>query len=145
MTNEISVKGTLGADPELRYTKDGTAVATIRVADNTSKLNKQTNAWEQVGETIWWSVSIWNALGESVAEHLKKGDYVKVTGPVSFRQYEKDGEKRDSRELRATEISKPVTQKKGNGGGGNTNAGGGYKAPAQNETVVTENYDESPF
>lgn len=138
MTNEIVVKGTLGSDPELRYTKDGVAVASFRLADNTSKLNKETNQWEQVGETIWWNVSIWNQLGEAAAETYKKGDYVKVTGPVSFRSYDKDGEKRESRELRASGIDKPLTQKKGGG-----RASGGYSSQASEAPTYTD--DETPF
>lgn len=140
MSNEITVKGVLGSDPELRYTQTGVAVATLRLADNTSRLNKDTNSWEQVGETIWWNVSVWNALGENSAALLKKGEYIEVTGPVSFRSFEKDGEHRESKELRASAVVRPITQKKSGG-----NAGGGYSAPATPNAPIAVDEEESPF
>lgn len=137
MSNEITIKGSLVADPELKYTSSGVAVTSLRIADNTNKRNKDTNEWEQVGETIWWNVSVWNELAEAVADQLKKGDYVKVTGPITFREYDaKDGTKGRSNDLRAVEVVKPVTRKK------NNNAGGGYSQPATNNVVSD---DETPF
>lgn len=140
MTNTITVKGVIGSDPELRYTKDGTAVTSFRVADSTNALNQETKQWEQVGETIWWNVSTWNEKAEAAANQLKKGERVVIEGKISFRSYTtKDGTQAESKELRVTEISKPLA---GKGKTGNTT--GGYNGNVTPQPNVTTSED-TPF
>lgn len=144
MSNEITVKGIVGSEPELRYTSDGVAVASFRLADSTQKFNQDTKTWDQVGETIWWNVSVWQKVGEAVAEKISKGNFVEVKGNVQFRSYAtKEGENRESHDIRATSIALPVTQKKDGGSNGGGNASRGYGNGGGNSAPT--NNDETPF
>ena len=82
--NSICIAGNLGKDAEVRYLPDGTAVASFSVADSQGKDKP----------TIWWNASLFGKRAESLAPYLVKGGQVTVTGTVSEREYEKDGQKR---------------------------------------------------
>ncbi|MFC0436639.1 single-stranded DNA-binding protein [Kutzneria buriramensis] len=100
---EVTMAGTLTADPELRYTQSAIAVANFTVACNPRTLNRQTGKWED-GEATFVRCSIWRDAAEHVAESLKRGQRVLVTGSLRQRSYEKDGEKRYAMELDVTEV-----------------------------------------
>lgn len=78
---EITLEGRLGADPELRFTPSGAAVATFRVACTERRMNQQTQQWED-GKTIWLGVECWKNLAENVAESLRRGDLAVITGSL---------------------------------------------------------------
>ncbi|MEV5606984.1 single-stranded DNA-binding protein [Streptomyces sp. NPDC052225] len=84
--------GRLVADPELRFTANGKAVANIRLAFNSRRLNQQTQQWED-GDTFWVNGTAWEKLGEHAAETLAQGMEVVVTGDLRTEQWEKDGQK----------------------------------------------------
>lgn len=65
--------------------------------------------WEDTGPTVWYRISSWGRPGEMHAELLTKGMRVKVTGPLTVREYEHNGEKRTSLDVRADQlgIAKP--------------------------------------
>lgn len=88
----------LVADPELRFTSSGKAVASIRLAFNSRRLNAQTQQWED-GDTFWVRGSAWEQMAENCAETLAKGMEVLVSGELKTQSWEKDGVKRDSAEL----------------------------------------------
>lgn len=135
MSNKINLKGLLGGDPELKYTNEGLAIATFNVADTPSKFNQETKKWENVGETVWYRVSAFGNLAESAAADLKKGDQVYVIGTLNFRQWEdKDKNTRESKEVKADEVYKPLRRNK------SANSGATSSAPA----TASDN-EESPF
>jgi single-strand DNA-binding protein len=101
---EMTVVGTLVADPELRFTPNGVAVANFRVACNDRRLNKDTGKWED-GEATFLRCSVWREYAEHVGESLSRGDRVVVIGRLRERSYEKDGEKRTAYELDAEEVT----------------------------------------
>lgn len=74
---EITFVGNLGADPELRFTPSGDAVVALNVAVTPRK--KQGDEWVEQ-DTTWYRVSAWRYDAEACAEHLHKGDKVRVTG-----------------------------------------------------------------
>lgn len=103
MSNDstVTLVGTLGKDPELRYTTGGRGVASFSMAVNRSW--KQGDEWKQ--ETSWFNVVAWADLGEHVAESLLKGHRVIVTGRLEQRSYEtREGEKRSTVEVVADAI-----------------------------------------
>jgi len=100
---EITMAGTLTADPELRYTQSAIAVANFTVACNPRTLNKQTGQWED-GEATFLRCTIWRDAAEHVAESLKRGQRVIVVGELRQRSYEHDGQKRTTYELDVTEV-----------------------------------------
>src|SRR5215467_8021035 len=100
----ITVVGNLTADPELRFTPSGAAVANFTVASTPRTYDRQTNEWKD-GEALFLRASIWRQAAENVAESLTRGARVVVTGRLRQRSYEtKDGEQRTVVELDAEEI-----------------------------------------
>lgn len=123
MLNKIQIIGNLGADPELRYTQSGAAVANFNVA--TSRRYKD-GAGEQQEETEWFRVVAWQRLAETCAQYLAKGRQVYVEGRMQTRTWEdQQGQKRYMTELVAQEV-KFLGGRDGSGGGG----GDGQGAPA---------------
>ncbi|MEL7977949.1 single-stranded DNA-binding protein [Isoptericola sp. F-RaC21] len=136
----ITVVGNLVADPELRFTPSGAAVANFRIASTPRTFDRQTNEWKD-GEALFLSCSVWREAAENVAESLTKGMRVVVQGRLTQRSYEtREGEKRTVFELQVDEVgpslryaSAKVTraQRSGGGGfgGGGGNQGGGFGGP----------------
>ena len=90
----ITVVGNLTADPELRFTPSGAAVANFTVASTPRTFDKQTNEWKDQ-ETLFLNCSVWRQAAENAAESLQRGMRVIVTGRLKARSYEtRDGEKR---------------------------------------------------
>jgi single-strand DNA-binding protein len=111
MLPNITIEGRAVADPELRFTGNGKAVASLRVAASESKKDANGN-WEN-GDKIFVNASIWEEAGEQVAEHIRKGDKVLVTGRLYQREYETTaGEKRTSLEVKFATVAKIVDAKK---------------------------------
>jgi single-strand DNA-binding protein len=135
----ITVIGNLTADPELRFTPAGAAVANFTVASTPRTFDRQTNEWKD-GDALFMRCSIWREAAENVAESLTRGSRVIVSGRLTQRSYEtREGEKRTVVELMVDEIGpslKYATAKVNKasrggggggfgGGGGNRNSGGG--------------------
>src|SRR5690349_2778819 len=100
----ITVVDNLTADPELRYTQMGLAVANFTIASTPRTFNKQTNEWED-GEALFLRGSCWREFAEHVAGSLTKGTRVIASGRLKQRSYEtKEGEKRTVIELEVDEI-----------------------------------------
>lgn len=95
-------EATLVADPELRYTNNGTAVANFRVACNSRRKNQQTGQWED-GDTTFLSVSAWGARGENVSSQFSKGNKINIVGDLKQREYEKDGQRRTVYEVEVSD------------------------------------------
>ena len=102
------ITGRLGADPELRYTPSGQAVANLNIASTPRRRNKQTSQWED-GETLWMRATAWGRLAEATTEALRKGDPILAVGRLQQRAYTtRDGEQRTSIELTIDEIGRDV-------------------------------------
>jgi single-strand DNA-binding protein len=99
--NRVEIIGNLGSDPEMRYTANGTAVTTFRVAVGRTF----TVEGERREETEWFRVVAWNKLAELVQAHLTKGRKVYVEGRQSTRSWDgPDGQKRYMTELVANQV-----------------------------------------
>jgi single-strand DNA-binding protein len=100
----ITVVGNLTADPELRYTQNGVAVANFTIASTPRALDRQSGEWKD-GDPLFMRASVWREFAEHVASSLTKGARVVATGRLRQRSYEtKEGEKRTSIELEVDEI-----------------------------------------
>jgi len=100
--NKVILLGRLGADPELRYTPGGAAVATISVATNMVWKDKDGN---QQDKTEWHRVVAWRRTAEFLGEYVKKGALIYVEGRLETRNWEdKDGVKRYTTEVIADSI-----------------------------------------
>ncbi|WP_040829174.1 single-stranded DNA-binding protein [Nocardia jiangxiensis] len=134
----ITVIGNLTADPELRFTPAGAAVANFTVASTPRVFDRNANEWKD-GEALFLRCNIWREAAENVAESLTRGSRVIVSGRLKQRSYEtREGEKRTVVELEVDEIGPSLryatakvnrTTRGGGGGGGggysNANSGGG--------------------
>lgn len=129
----ITVIGNLTADPELRFTPAGAAVANFTVASTPRVFDRNTNEWKD-GEALFMRCNIWREAAENVAESLTRGSRVIVSGRLKQRSYEtREGEKRTVVELEVEEVGpslKYATAKiakttRGGGGGGGFSGGGG--------------------
>ena len=95
--NNITIHGTVGQDPELRYSGSQMAILTFSVADNYGKDDKK--------KTTWHNVVVFNKLAENVANSISKGDTVLITGRIEQEEYtKKDGTKGKSMKLVADEV-----------------------------------------
>lgn len=129
----ITVVGNLTADPELRYTNNGLAVANFTIASTPRTFDKATNEMKD-GDALFLRASVWREFAEHVAGSLTKGSRVIATGRLKQRSYEtKEGEKRTSFEIEVDEIgpslkyaTAQVTRTQSTRG-----SGGGASAPAE--------------
>lgn len=108
--NKTIIVGNLGADPDVRYSAGGTAVAKIRVATSESWKDKQTG--ESQEKTEWHRITAFGRLAEIMGEYLKKGSQVYIEGKLQTSTYEKEGQTHYS-----TEIVANVMQMLGGKGG----------------------------
>ena len=100
----ITVVGNLTADPELRYTQNGLAVANFTIASTPRNFDRASNEFKD-GETLFLRASVWREFAEHVAGSLTKGTRVIATGRLKQRDYQtKEGEKRTSIELEVDEV-----------------------------------------
>ena len=143
----ITVVGNMVADPELRFTPSGAAVANFRIASTPRRFNQQTNQWED-GEALFLRCSLWRDAAENAAESLEKGTRVVAQGRLKQRSFtDREGNNRTSIELDVDEIgpslryatAKANKVQRGGGGfngggqrggqGGPGNSGGGFGGP----------------
>lgn len=105
MPNNLTLTGRLAADPEVRFSPNGDAVASGRVADTPRIKDRQTGDWKD-GETLWLSFTLWGKKAEALADAAKKGDLVVITGHLIQRSFEgKHGEQRTVIEVKAAEVA----------------------------------------
>ena len=100
----ITVVRNLTADPELRFTPSGAAVASFTIASTPRQFDRNTNEWKD-GEALFLRCSIWRQAAENVAESLTRGMRVVAQGRLKQRSYEtREGEKRTVVELEVDEV-----------------------------------------
>ena len=137
----ITVVGNLTADPELRFTPSGAAVANFTVASTPRTFDRQTNEWHD-GEALFLNCSVWRQAAENAAESLTRGMRVIVSGRLKARSYEtREGEKRTVFEIDVDEVgpsmkyatAKVTKTSRSGGGGGGYQSGGGDDPWASNQ------------
>jgi single-strand DNA-binding protein len=100
----ITIIGNLTADPEIRVTNTGTAVASFTIASTPRVYDKATGAWKD-GDALFMRCSAWRDLGEHAGDSLTKGQRVIATGRLKQRSYEdREGVKRTVVELDLEEV-----------------------------------------
>ena len=100
--NKVMLIGNLGADPEMRYTANGSAVTNFRMA--VSRRFRSAEG-ERREETEWVTIVCWNQLAEQVGQHLRKGRKVYVEGRLATRSWDgPDGQKRYRTEVVANQV-----------------------------------------
>ena len=132
----ITVVGNLTADPELRFTPSGAAVANFTVAATPRTFDRQSGEWKD-GEALFLRCNVWRQPAENVAESLTRGMRVMVSGRLRQRSFEtREGEKRTVVELEVDEVGPSLryatakVNKVSRGSGSGGFGGGGGSAPS---------------
>lgn len=133
MVNKVILIGNLGADPEVRYSQNGTAIASFRMA-TTESWKKQDGSKEELTE--WHRIVAFGRLGEICGEYLSKGSKVFVEGRLQTRKWQdRDGNDRYTTEIVAREM-KMLSPKGGSDqGGGQTMEEPPYPEPIMGDDV----------
>ena len=128
----VTVIGNLTADPELRFTPSGAAVASFTVASTPRTFDRQSGEWKD-GEALFLRCNIWRQAAENVAESLTRGARVIVNGRLKQRSFEtREGEKRTVVELDVEEIGPSLryatakVNKVSRGSGSGSGSAGGF-------------------
>lgn len=160
----ITLVGNLTADPELRFTPAGAAVASFTVASTPRQFDKATSEWVD-GEPMFLNCQVWRTQAENAAESLTKGMRVVVTGRLKSRSYEtREGDKRTVFEVEVEDVgpsllfaTAQVTRTGQQSGGGGQGAGwshggsrgqqgwGGGQKPSGVDPWANHTSEEAPF
>ncbi|RMG49847.1 MAG: single-stranded DNA-binding protein [Gammaproteobacteria bacterium] len=148
--NKVILIGNLGADPEVRYTASGSAVANLRIA--TSESWKDKNTGETQERTEWHRVVMFGRLGEIAGEYLRKGSKVYIEGRLQTRKWQdQGGQDRYTTEIVANEMQM-LDSRGGDAGFDAPAQGGGQRAqsapqpaPAAAEPPMGDFDDDIPF
>ena len=133
--NKVILIGNLGADPEIRYTPSGMAVANFNIATSEKWTTKE---GQKEDRTEWHKIVTFGKLAEICGEYLAKGRPVYLEGRIQTRQWEdRDGNKRYTTEIVANQM-----QMLGGKGDRDTSAGAG---PSTAEKPPPPDIDDVPF
>jgi single-strand DNA-binding protein len=116
--NRVVLVGNLTKDPELRHTGGGTPVCSLRIAVN-GRRRDESGQWAD--KPNYFSVSVFGNQAESCAQYLAKGRPVAIDGRLDWREWEKDGVKREAVEIVADSVQFLGGRDGGEGGGGGGN------------------------
>ena len=144
--NKVILIGNLGADPEVRYTPNGNAVANISLATSESWRDKQSGEVQE--RTEWHRVVFFNRLAEIVGEFLRKGSKCYIEGALRTRKWQdKSGVERYTTEIVAAEMSMldsrggsgapmPHASEKMSQNGGSSSAPNGAATPSHQDSAA---------
>ncbi|MDP2547596.1 MULTISPECIES: single-stranded DNA-binding protein [unclassified Oceanobacter] len=126
--NKVTLIGTLGRDPEVRYMPNGNAVANMTMATDESYNDKQTG--QKVEQTEWHRLTVYGKLAEICQQYLKKGSRAYFEGRLRTREWEKDGVKRYTTEIICNDMMM-LDSRNSNGGDMSNGMGAGAGYPPQ--------------
>ena len=143
--NKVILVGTLGADPDTRYTPSNAAVTNLSLATNESWKDKQSG--EQKEKTEWHRIVMFNRLAEIASEYLRKGSQIYIEGKIQTRKWEdKEGKDRWTTEIVANEMQMLGGRSSGGNPGGASGsefASSGSSAPSSD---ASDDFDDDiPF
>ena len=119
--NKVILIGNLGRDPELRFTRDGQGVANFTLATNERWRDKDGQNQER---TEWHRIVVWGKTAENCAQYLQKGRSCYIEGRIQTREWEdKEGNKRQTTEIVAQNVTFLGGRGEGGGGGGRPGSG----------------------
>jgi len=143
--NKAILIGNLGADPEVKYTANGSAVTNIRLATAEAWKDKQSGDMQE--RTEWHRVVFFSRLAEIAGEYLRKGSKVYIEGRIQTRKWQnKDGQDVYTTEIVANEMQ--MLDSKAGGGtanfGGPSGGGGQQQRPQQQQQRPQQQQQPAP-
>ena len=143
--SKTTITGNLVADPELRYTKSGTPVVSLRIASTPRRYDKQAGQFVD-GEALFIDCNIWRQAAENAASSLNKGDSVIVTGNLRQRSFEtREGQKRDVVEIEVDDFGPSLKRATAQVTKGQPASGGQPQQPAQQGFQQAQNNMQNTF
>ena len=127
--NRVELLGRVGTEPDLKYSQNGTAVTTLRMATDRRRQNGET-------EADWHSVVCWGKLAEAVSEYVKKGNRIFVAGSLAQNSYERE----DGERVYRTEVHAQECIFLDSNGNGRSNGNG-----SRGQQAAAEVADDQPF
>ncbi|MCV2404054.1 single-stranded DNA-binding protein [Marinomonas sp. C2222] len=144
--NKVILVGNAGNDAEVRFMPSGGAVANVSLATTESWRDKQTGQMQE--RTEWHRVSFMDRgnyrLGQIAGDFIKKGSKVYVEGSLRTREWEKDGIKRYTTEIIASEMQLLDGRADGQQGGYDAGAQGGYGGGASAQQAPQGGFNQAP-
>ena len=147
--NKAIIVGTLGQDPEIKYTANGGAVVNVSVATNESWKDKQTGETQE--RTEWHRIVMFGKLAEIASQYLNKGSQAYFEGRIQTRKWQdQSGNDRYSTEIVANEMQM-LGGRGGSGGGAPSQSQGQPQGQSQPKQAATETapmddgFDDIPF
>jgi len=141
--NKVILMGNLTRDIEMRTTAGGQSVANFSLAVSRSWKNQN---GEQQEQTSFINCVAWGKPGEIIAQYIKKGDPLMISGRLDQRSYEdKDGNKRQAVEVNVEDFNFIGGGRGGEGGGANTNSAPRSQSTKKSDDVVIEDIDDKPI
>jgi single-strand DNA-binding protein len=136
--NRVVLTGNLTRDPELRAVGE-TSICKLRIACNTRRKNNSSGQWEE--KPNFFDVTVFGARGENCAKYLSKGRPVAVDGRLEWREYEVEGQKRQSVDI----IADNVQFLGGRDDAGNGNGySGGARVSESDVPMDTSDFESAP-
>ena len=140
--NKVILIGNLGADPEVRYTGDGTAVANFSLA--TAESWKDRTSGERQERTEWHRVVLWRQLAELAKEYLKKGSKIYIEGKLQTRSWDdQSGQKRYTTEVVGNQMN--FLDSRDGASGGQSGMGNSDPGPTPPPFNSGDDDDDLPF
>jgi single-strand DNA-binding protein len=136
--NKVILVGRLGRDPETRYTGGGQAVANFSVATDETYKDK---AGERQKRTEWHKIVVWGKQAEIAQQYLKKGSLIFIEGRIQSREWQdKEGQKRTSFEIVASNFRMLGGRGDGGGSGGGSASVGGARAEEHDQSGPSDDF-----
>jgi single-strand DNA-binding protein len=136
--NKVILVGRLGRDPETRYTGGGQAVANFSVATDETYKDK---AGERQKRTEWHKIVVWGKQAEIAQQYLKKGSLIFIEGRIQSREWQdKEGQKRTSFEIVATNFRMLGGRGDGGGSGGGSASVGGARPEEHDQSGPADDF-----
>ena len=134
--NTLTISGNVGRDAELRSTQSGTSVSSFSLAAK--------SGWGDNEKTNWVKCVMWGKLADNLAQYIKKGMPLTVTGEFSMSEWTtEDGEKRNDPECNVRDVQLPPRNAGAGNDGMNQDPGG--QPPANAAPIVVDDDDDIPF
>lgn len=144
--NKVILVGSLGNDPDVKYTQGGSCITRISLATNSQWKDKEGNKQER---TEWHRVVFFGKLGEIAGEYLRKGSTIYVEGALKYDKYTgQDGVEKYSTDIAANEMQMLGGKQEGKGGGSSGQSGGApQRQQPQQQTPPMDDFEDSdiPF
>lgn len=147
---QVTITGNATADPELRFVGSGAATATFTVAATPRVFDRQSGEYRD-GDALFMRVNVWREQAEQVAESVKRGMRLVVTGRLRQRSFEHQGQKRTVIELEADEVAVSLryataqVSRVGRSDRGAPSGGGGQATDPWTTGAAADDSNEAPF